>query len=212
MKNYEKVCFTSVYCSPYSPGFSQSDKKSYFQDVGVFVGPGIGTVFGGESWKSGVCITAGIDSKLFSLDEVSSIIGGIGFQFHNVPWEESSDGYSYSGNSKFTHIILPILYHRSFDNKINVEGGVQPKFQISAKDKEDGQSYDEKDNYNAFNLAGVVGAEVQITDKVSAGLRLILDMFNMDNSDGMYYDKNSPDRSFSVMGVLRFSLWSSDND
>ena len=102
------------------------------------------------------------------------------------------------------------MYHHEFNDKISGEVGVQPKIRLSAKDKEDGQSYNEKDNYNAVNAAVVAGILAKITDNLSAGIRAAMDMFNMDSSDGMYYVKNSPDRSLFVTGTLRYSFGSSE--
>ena len=111
----------------------------------------------------------------------------------------------------FTRLFIPVLYNHVFDNNIYLEAGVQPEIILSAKDKMDGETSDDKDNYNVFNIAAVGGGGVQVNDKIGVGLRLILDLLNMDSSDGYYYDENSPDRMLMIMAVLRVSLWSSDN-
>lgn len=198
------------------PGFSQDKNNSAFKDLGVFVAPGFNTVLGGESWKGGFGFILGVDSKIIPLSETCNIIGGIGLAFNSVPWEESFGGdgygdYNYSGTSKFTRIFVPILYNHGFNNNIYGEVGIQPEIFISVKDVMDGESSDDMDSYNPFNIAALLGGGINVNEKISAGVRVAIDLLNMDNSDGMYYDENSPDRMLMIMAVLRVSLWSSDN-
>lgn len=216
----KKFIFLLICACFFTPGISQNNQNSYFKDLGIFGGPGFNTILGGESWQGGFGFIAGVDSKIIPLGETSNIIGGIGFAFNNVPWEESfmEDGfsdymsdYNYSGNSKFIRLFVPVLYNYVFDNNIYLEAGLQPEILISAKDKMDGETYDDKENYNVFNIAAVGGGGVQVNDKIGVGVRVAIDLLNMDSSDGMYYDESTKDQMLMIMAVLRISLWSPEN-
>ncbi|WP_346862027.1 porin family protein [uncultured Draconibacterium sp.] len=190
------------------PGFSQQNKNSYFDQVGVMIAPGFSTVMGGDSWSGTFGFQLGIESRIYKMNENSSVYGGVLFSLQGASYEEIFSDYvseKYAGKVTLGYISIPILYNYLSDNGFYAEAGIQPGFLISANDKLDGgESYDYKDAINSFDLAIPVGAGFWINEKLSVGARAVFGLTNINSSES--YDSDQTDRNFLLLGVVRYNF------
>ena len=136
------------------------------------------TVGGGDSWKFGlvggqaglvVIVDPGLEHGL-------TFQGEAAYSMQGSKYQESSD---LEGKVSINYIIVPLVLQYRSEGGFYVEGGVQPGFRLSAKNKYDGETYDFKEETEALDfgipvgigfLTGAVGVNLRYTH----GLRNIL--------------------------------------
>lgn len=150
------LCFGLFY-----PCFSQNDSNSLLNELGVLVAPGFSTVNGGESWSGTFGFQVGVETQVYAFNDNSSLYVGLLFSMQGAAYEESVSispyDYDYyglksvsdetwKGKVSLSYISIPVLFNYKWDNGVYAEGGIQPGFLVSAKDKPDGaSSYDYKE-------------------------------------------------------------------
>lgn len=165
----------------------------------TFVGFGLSTIFGSESWKDPVALQVGTETKVYDINDNSSLHSGLNISYQGAGWEESM----MSGRVRLAYLNVPLLYNQEFKNKIFGEIGLQPGLLISAKDKYDGQTYDYMDYTSRFELGLPVGVGYHLNDQVSLGVRATHGLTSMDESG------EGSDHNFMLVGRLIYTLdWS----
>jgi hypothetical protein len=215
----KKLVFVFLSALLIHPCFSQVQKgDSILSDLGVFAGPGLSTVMGGESWKGMFGFVVGADTKVYKFNPNSAITAGIGFAFQGAAWEEDYSGYNFntfssmeksgmsttssiSGKVSLVYLFIPILYHHVFNNNLYAEAGLQPGFLLSAKDKYDGESYDYKDHVKTFDLGIPVGVGYQLNEKLSLGARATFGVLDINKEES-----DTSDRNFMLVAVVRYTF------
>lgn len=200
----------------FHPSFSQEQQSnSILSDMGVFVGPGISTVMGGESWSPMFGLIVGVDTKIYSFNENSAITLGLGVAFQGAAWEEDysynygafkyqeksalASGTTLSGSVSLIYLFIPVLYQHVFNSGLYAEVGLQPGFLLSAKDKYDGESYDYKDAINTFDLGIPLGAGYRFNEKLSLGGRVTFGVLDINKEES-----DTSDRNFMFVAMLRY--------
>ena len=196
-------------------------KTGLFEDFGVIVGPGMSHVLGGESWKPTIGFLLGAETNVYDLSENSSVRAGVIFSIQGASYTESysTDPYTYSlksaladdmefsGKVTLSYINVPVLFHYQSNNGVYLEGGIQPAFLISAKDKpEDGASYDYKDYIKTIDVGIPLGIGYWLNDRISAGARIVFGLTNINTEGTEMYTSDDNDRNFMLMGVVRLKL------
>lgn len=162
----------------------------------TFIGFGLSTIFGSESWKDPVALQVGAEAPVHKFSETSSLSSGLNFSYQGAGWEEST----LSGRVRLGYLNIPILYNLDCKNKFYGEIGLQPGFLILAKDKYDGKTYDYKDHVSKFELGLPVGAGYHLTDNMDVGLRAVYGLTNLDNSG------EGSDHNFFLVARLSYTL------
>lgn len=197
-------------------GWNQSTEP--FRDFGIIVGPGMSHIMGGESWDPTFGFLIGAETSVYNINENSSVKAGIIFTLQGANYTDSyltdyyfstlkssQDLMSYSGKVSLSYIYVPLMYNYRSENGLYFEGGVQPGFLLSAKDKYNGgESYDYKDYIKKFDLGIPLGAGYWINNRLSAGLRAVFSITTLDTSDSM--DSSENNRNFMLMGIVRFNF------
>lgn len=120
---------------------------------------------------------------------------------------KSAASESYKGKVTLGYICIPILYNYKWENGVYVEGGIQPGFLVSAKDKPSGESsYDYKDYIKTFDLGIPIGAGYNINDQLSIGAQAILGLTNINTDGSEMYSSDDTDRNFMLLGLVRYSF------
>jgi hypothetical protein len=100
----------------------------------------------------------------------------------------SSEGSKYddvyaSGKVVLTYLNIPLMAHFRDPLGFFAEGGVQPGFLLSAKDKYDGNSDDYKDYVNGFDFGIPIGIGYMFVKRVGVNLRYTFGLSNMNKGD-----------------------------
>ena len=205
-------------------GFSQNSKDEMLNELGLMIAPGFSMINGGESWSGTLGMQIGVETQVYKWNENSSIYTGLLLSLQGASYEEtySSDHYmlksgmsedSWKGKVSLAYISIPILFNYLTNSGVYLEGGVQPGFLISAKDKPDGASgYDYKEYIKAFDLGIPVGAGFWINGKLSVGARAVFGLPNINTEGTEMYSSDDTDRNFLLLGVIRYKFNKKNDD
>ena len=196
---------------------AQDSSNSALNELGIMVAPGYSMINGGESWSGTFGIQVGLETQVYKWNENSSVYVGLLFSYQGAAYEESyspelyfqksTDTEVWSGTVNLGYICVPVLYNYLWESGFYLEGGVQPGFLISAKDKVDGaDSYDYKDYIKTFDLGIPVGAGFWFNDRISLGARAVFGVSNINTDGTEMYSSDDTDRNMMILAVARFKF------
>lgn len=218
MKNF-LIVFLAILLFPscqifYDVAHESKEPVSFLtEDIKVIAGAGksgIGGSESGESWEDPLGGMAGMETKVYEINEISSLRTGFNFSFQGAGYTEvySEDDFMYadeegfSGTVSLLYLNFPLLYNLKIGNGFYAEAGLQPGFLIRARDKfENGDSWDYKDYMKVFELGLPVGLGYEINEHFSVGARAVWGLTN--NSDSGSGDK---DHNYLVMGTISYNI------
>jgi opacity protein-like surface antigen len=82
------------------------------------------------------------------------------------------------------YIVVPVMAKFYVADAFSLEAGPQVGFLMSAKLKADGDSVDNKDEYNTTDFGLNLGAGYDFTENISAGVRYTLGLSNIAKDSG----------------------------
>ncbi|WP_297085809.1 porin family protein [uncultured Draconibacterium sp.] len=189
------------------------------EDIALIANAGMTHVNGGESYNPAFGGAIGAETTVLRRDEKSSFKTGVNISFQGASYEEtiSYDTYSlksvqleentFSGKVNLSYLNIPLLYHYQSNSGFYAEGGLQPSFLLSAKDKPDeGASYDFKDYIKTVDIGIPVGLGYQLNDNLSLGVRAVYGLSNINTEGTEMYSSEDNDHNVTVFGVFRYTF------
>jgi hypothetical protein len=163
--------------------------------LGLYLGVGPSTIFGGSSWKDPVGAQIGVESKIMEISESSSLSSGVNLTWQGAGYEETygEAGYgdmSFSGKVRLGYVNVPFIYTYATQSNFFGEIGLQPGVLLVAKDKYENESVDYKDAISTFELGLPFGVGYRVNEQVTVGLRGTYGITNLDNTDSGVADHN----------------------
>ncbi|MES2703584.1 MAG: porin family protein [Bacteroidota bacterium] len=147
-------------------------------DLGVKLGVNMGQLSGGSAWKDDY--NAGIMGGVF----VGVHKNKIGVQAEalvkSVKYELSTPSASIN-KVNAVYLDVPVLFQYKIVSRVWLQAGPQFSLMMSAKDNNDA---DVKDNFKSADISGVVGVDVRLPFRLSAGARYILGFSNINDNPG----------------------------
>jgi hypothetical protein len=77
---------------------------------------------------------------------------GLNLSAQGAAWEENFAGETYSGRTRLWYLYMPLTGKYTLTNGLFFGAGIQPGILLSAKDKEDGDSFDYRDYIKTFDM------------------------------------------------------------
>lgn len=158
-------------------GFGFSDMNNGYDSSPIF------------SWNVG----ADIKLPLFDCDKFG-FRTGLSLQTNGAEFS-MGDFNDYNYKIKLIYVKAPVVVEYDFTEKFNLYSGLKIGYLLSAKQEDDNDSYDIKDQVKSIDFGGVLGAEYKIycNDKFSlgAGLNYDIGFSDINDYDGADKNKNS---------------------
>jgi len=149
-------------------------------EFSVVGGPLYSTIFGdSDSWKGSIGAQAGIIVNVLNLNEQMSIPVELNLSLQGAGWEEGS----YTGRTNLLYANVPLVLRYQSESGFYAEAGIQPGLLLSAKDKEDGDSYDMKEYFSNLDISIPLGGGYVFENNLSVGVRAIPGLTNVNSGD-----------------------------
>jgi hypothetical protein len=131
----------------------------------------------------------GIEVPVFGGPGKSEVVLGMNFSQEGSPYSYS--GYVPGGGSEsvenkvvLNYLRLPLFLRMKTKKNLYFDAGFQPGILLSAKDKFNGETADLKEDFNGFNMGGVLGAGYSFTKKIGATLHFFPGLSNINRKEG----------------------------
>lgn len=160
-------------------------------------GIGAAGIWGG-SYVDPVGVQVSIEPKLVEVNRNSSFTAGLGFSLQGGGYREEETGFS--GDLQLGYINLPLIYTYTSNKGLYGEIGLQPAYNIIAKDKYGGESYDFKDGVNDFDLGVPVGVGYQFKNGLCIGVRGTFGLLKMEKGS----DEST--HNYIIAGMVKYQF------
>lgn len=204
-------------------GFSEEQGNcGFMQSLNVLFGLGMTNENGASSYNSALGGLVGIETTLYNFNENTSFRTGINFSLQGANYTDSYDtdyytqvlksaqaGNEFSGKVSLFYLNIPFYFHYQTNMGFYAEGGIQPGFLLSAKDKlEGGESYDFKDASKSFKLGIPLGVGYAINNRLSIGARSIIGITDNIIEEDFMTGGEKKSKEFMLVGVVKIRLFS----
>jgi hypothetical protein len=116
---------------------------------------------------------------------------GLNLSAQGAAYEYDFGGETYSGRTRLWYLNVPLTGRYTLANGLYLEAGIQPAFLLSAKDKEDGNSYDQRDNIKTFDMSIPLGIGFNFSNNFGVAFRAMPGVVNVNKGDyANYTDHN----------------------
>jgi len=160
----------------------------------AYVAPSLSNIAGEEdSWMYTFGGLAGVDANIpFKGSKLPlTAWAGLNLSAQGGAYEYDFGGQTYSGRTRLWYLNLPLTGRYTLTNGLYFEAGIQPAFLLSAKDKEDGNSYDERDNIKTFDMSIPLGIGYKFANNFGVAFRAMPGVINVNKGDyASYTDHN----------------------
>lgn len=80
----------------------------------------------------------------------------------------------YDGKTNFNYLNVPILARYQINEMFSVHAGPQIGFLLTANTEEDGDKFDQKDDFDGIDIGGAIGVGAEWPSGLSCGARYVL--------------------------------------
>lgn len=159
--------------------FAQSLKSQ--PEFSVAAGPLYSTIMGdSDSYKGTIGAQAGVIVNVLNLSEAMRVLAELNVSLQGAGWDEGA----YKGRTNLLYANVPLVLRYQSESGFYGEAGIQPGLLLSAKDKEDGDSYDIKDHISNLDIGIPLGAGYVFENNLGVGIRVIPGLMNVNADDG----------------------------
>ena len=165
--------------------FSQSlMSQSGTHKFSVVGGPIYSSIIGdSESWIGSIGAQGGVIINIVNLGKEMSVRAELNISFQGAKWEEDFDGVIYKGKTTLLYANVPLVLRYQTESGFYGEAGIQPGLLLSAKDKEDGVSYDYKEYFSKLDIGIPLGVGYEFNNNLGVGVRVIPGITNVNSGD-----------------------------
>jgi len=162
--------------------------------LNAYVAPGLSNISGqSSSWMYTFGGQAGVDAYIpFKNCRLPlTAWAGLNVSAQGAAWEDDFGGQIYSGRTRLWYLNVPLTGRYTTGNGLFFAAGIQPGILLSAKDKEDGDSYDYKDYINSFDLGIPLEAGYTFSNNFGVAFKFIPGVTNVNKGEyATYSDHN----------------------
>jgi len=146
----------------------------------VVGGPLYTTIMGdSDSWKGTIGAQAGLIANILNISEEMSVLVEVNFSLQGAGWEEDP----YKGRTNLLYANVPLVLRYQSESGFYGEAGIQPGLLLSAKDKEDGDSYDYKEYFSNLDIGIPIGVGYMFENNLGVGVRVIPGLLNVNSGE-----------------------------
>ncbi len=205
-------------------GFSEGfGNCGFLQSLNAILAFGMTNENGASSYEPALGGTIGFESAFLEINQNASLRTGLNFSLQGANYTDSYDTEFYmeqflksaraenefSGKVTLMYLNIPVFFHFQSNAGFYAEGGIQPGFLLSAKDKlEGGESYDFKDSSKSFKLGIPLGIGYTFNDRISIGARSIIGITDNIVEEDFMTGGEKKSKEFMLMGVVKIRLFS----
>ena len=159
-----------------------------------FIGPSLNNISGeSTSWMYTFGGQAGVEANVpFKNSKLPlTAWAGLNLSAQGAAWEYDFAGETYSGRTRLWYLYVPLTGRYNLENGFYFEAGLQPGFLLSAKDKEDGDSFDYRDYIKTFDLGIPLGIGYKFANNFGVSFRFTPGVTNVNKGENdAYKDHN----------------------
>ena len=159
--------------------FAQSLKAQ--PEFSVVAGPLYSTIMGdSDSYNGTIGAQAGVIVNVLNLSQALRVLAELNVSLQGAGWDEGE----YKGRTNLLYANVPLVLRYQSESGFYGEAGIQPGLLLSAKDKEDGDSWDIKDYISNLDISIPLGAGYIFENNLGVGIRVIPGLMNVNSDDG----------------------------
>jgi len=173
--------------------------------LNAYAAPSLSNITGASnSWMYTVGGQAGVDAYIpFKNCKLPlTAWAGLNVSAQGAAWEDDFGGQIYSGRTRLWYLNVPLTGRYTTGNGLFFAAGVQPGFLLSAKDKEDGDSYDYRDYIKTFDLGIPLEAGYTFSNNFGVAFKFIPGVTNVNKGEYANYSDHNINFALKVFYTI----------